>query len=138
LKVERLDLATIFVKDLDKATKLFSDLFETEFVEPWATEMDTRETIDPLGINLATPLTRDGVSAQVMERKGEGIVTLGFKVPKLDAAIVEMQSKGIRLLGREKIGNANVATFHPKDTCGAMILLAEYQEKDAAAAFSGR
>jgi len=138
VKVERLDFITIFVKDLPKAMNFFSELFETEFTETWTTELDTRETIDSLGVNLVTPLTPDGVSAQVMAKRGEGLVSVGFKVPNLDEAVAELKSQGIRLLQREKVGAVDTATFHPKDTYGTMLILVEYQEKDAAAAFTAK
>ena len=135
MKVERLDFITVFVKDLDKATSFFSDLFETEFPNPWPTAMDTKETIDPIGINLATPLTRDGVSSKVMDSKGEGLITVGFKVPNLNSAIAELESRGIRFLYREKIaGGVEYAAFHPSDTYGAMIVLAQYEGTSIAGA----
>ena len=138
MKVDRLDFVTIFVKDLPEAMKFFSELFETGFTETWSTEMDTRETIDSLGVNLVAPLTSDGVSAQAMAKRGEGLVSVGFKVPNLDEAIAELKSRGIRLLQREKIGAVDAATFHPKDTYGAMLILVEYKEKDAATAFTAK
>ena len=138
MKVDRLDFVTIFVKDLSEAMKFFSGLFETEFTETWTTESDTRETIDSLGVNLVTPLTSDGVSAQAMAKRGEGLVSVGFKVPDLDKAIAELSSRGVRLLQREKIGNADAATFHPKDAYGVMLILMEYKEKNAGAAFTAK
>ena len=35
----------------------------------------------------------------------------------------------IRLVAREKIGGADYACFHSKDTYGAMLLLVEYKEE---------
>jgi len=136
MKVERIDFVTFFVKDLDKATKFFSELFETQFIEPYPTAVDTQETLDCLGINLATPLTPDGPSAKVMATRGEGLFSVGFKVPDLDQAITEIESRGVRLVGREKIGSAEYAVFHPKDTFGAMLSVIEYKENDAATAFT--
>ena len=138
MKVERLDFITILVKDLPGAMKFFGELFETEFTETWSTELDTRETIDSLGVNLVTPLTPDGVSAQAMAKRGGGLAAVGFTVTNLDEAIAEAESRGIRLLQREKIGTADVATFHPKDTYGTMLILVEYKEKDAATAFTAK
>ena len=125
MKVDRLDFITIFVKDLPEAMKFFSEIFKTEFTETWSTEMDTRETIDSLGVNLVAPLTPDGASAQAMAKRGEGLVSVGFKVSNLDEAIAELKSRGIRLLQREKIGAVDTATFHPKDTYGTMLILVD-------------
>jgi len=138
VKVDRLDFITIFVKDMPGAMKFFGEIFETDFTETWSTEMDTRETIDSAGLNLVTPLTPDGVSAQAMAKRGEGLVSVGFKVPDLDKAIAELNSRGVRLLQREKIGTADAATFHPKDAYGVMLILVEYKEKDAGTAFTAK
>lgn len=138
MKVERIDFITFFVKDLDKAEKFFSELFGTQFIKPYPTAVDTKETLDCLGINLAAPLTQDGPSAKIMATKGEGLVSVGFKVSNLDEAIADLESRGVRLIGREKIGSAEYAVFHPKDTFGAMLSVIEYKEKDAATAFTSR
>ena len=79
MKAERIDFVTFFVKDLDKAMKFFSELFETQFIAPYSTSVDTRETIDSLGINLTAPLTQDGLSAKIMATRGEGLATIVFK-----------------------------------------------------------
>ena len=138
MKVEKIDFVTFFVKDLDKAEEFFGELFETRFIESYSTAVDTKETLDYLGINLAAPLTQDGPSAKIMATRGEGLVSVGFKVANLDEAIAELESRGVRLIGREKIGSAEYAVFHPKDTFGAMLSVIEYKENDAATAFTSR
>lgn len=138
MKVERIDFVTFFVKDLDEAEKFFRELFETRFIEPYSTAVDTKETLDCLGINLAVPLTKDGPSVKIMATKGEGLFSVGFKVADLEEAVAELESRGVRLIGREKIGSAEYAVFHPKDTFGAMLSVIEYKEKDAATAFTSR
>jgi methylmalonyl-CoA/ethylmalonyl-CoA epimerase len=136
MKVERIDFVTFFVKDLDKAVSFFSELFETRFIQPYDTAVDTKETLDSLGINLAAPLTQDGPSVKLMATKGEGLASVGFKVANLNEAITELESRGVRLVGREKIGSAEYAVFHPKDTFSAMLSVIAYEERDAATAFT--
>jgi len=138
VKIERLDFITIFVEDLDKATQFFSDLFGTEFIPPYTTTMDTEETLDARGFNLVSPSTADGPSAKVMLKKGEGLISAGFKVTDLDEAIADFEKRGVRLLYREKIGHAEYAAFHPKDTFGAMLMVVAYPDKDIAAAYTGK
>jgi methylmalonyl-CoA/ethylmalonyl-CoA epimerase len=138
MKVGKIDFVTFFVKDLDKAVKFFSELFESEFIEPYPTAVDTKETLDSLCINLAAPLTQDGPSAKIMTTKGEGLFSVGFKVSNIDKAVDELESRGVRLVGREKIGSAEYAVFHPKDTFGVMLSVIEYKDKDAATAFTSR
>ena len=132
MKADRIDHISIFVKDLNKAINLFSGVLGVEFPEPWdSKDFDIRETVGPvpLCLDLCSPLTPDGASAKLIEHKGEGVSMISFKVPDLDEAVAEMESRGVRQLTRLKRGNVETATFHPKDTFGVMIELIQYTEK---------
>jgi len=127
MKVEKIDHVSITVKDLDKAMKFFGELFETEFLKPWPVEsVDILESIDPLGIDLAAPLTPDGLTAKVLAHRGEGVTMVSFKVPNLEEAVAEMKSHGVRQLFRGTLGKAKWAIFDPRDAFGVMIELIEY------------
>jgi methylmalonyl-CoA/ethylmalonyl-CoA epimerase len=141
MKAERIDHVAVFVKDLDKATKFFSELLETEFPEPWTTEsFDIRETVGPLPfpLDLCEPMSADGPAGKVMEQRGEGVSMISFKVKNLEEAVAEMKARGIRQLIREPFGNAEYAVFHPKDTFGVMIELIEYKEKHPTVTAGGK
>lgn len=130
-KAERIDHIAIFVKDLDKAMQLFGEALGIEFPEPWENKnFDIKETIGPLPlcINLCTPLTPDGEAAKLIEHKGEGVSMISIKVPNLEEAVAAMKARGVRQIGNEKIGDAEMVTFHPKDTFGVMIEFTQYQE----------
>ena len=128
MKVEKIDHVSITVKDLNKARKLFSELFETDFLEPWPIEsVDIMESIDPLGIDLCAPLKPDGLTAKVLAQRGEGITMMSFKVQNLGEAMAEMKAHGIRQLFSGTIGRANWAIFDPRDLFGVMIELIEYK-----------
>ncbi len=126
MKVQKIHHVSVLVKDLEKAGKLYSDLFGITFDGPYEQkELDVRFLSSPLGINLASPLTPDGPSAKTLERRGEGLAMLIFNVPDIEEATADMASHGIRLVGREDRPTARVASFHPKDLCGVMIELVE-------------
>ena len=132
MKAERIDHITIFVKDLEKAIKLFSEVMGIEFPESWENKnFDIKETIGslPLCINLCTPLTPGGDAEKLLDYKGEGVSMISFKVDNLTEAVAEMKARGIRQIGEEKLGNAETATFHPKDTFGVMIEFIQYKER---------
>jgi len=132
VKAERIDHIAVLVKDLDKATKFFSELLETSFPEPWITKaFDIRETVGPLAfpLDLCQPVSADGAAMKVIQQRGEGVSMISFKVKNLEEAVAEMKSRGIRQLVREQMGDAEYAVFHPKDTFGVMIELIEYEEK---------
>ena len=126
MKVQKIHHISVLVKDLEKAGKLYSDLFGIEFDGPYEQrDLDVRYLSSSIGLNLASPLTPDGPSARSLERRGEGLSMLVLNVPEIDEAIADMESHGIRLVGREDRPTARVASFHPKDLCGLMIELME-------------
>ena len=126
MKVQKIHHISVLVKDLEKAGKLYSDLFGIEFEGPYEQKaLDVKFLSSPLGINLAAPLTPDGPSAKTLERRGEGLSMLVLNVPDIEEATADMESSGVRLVGREDRPAARVASFHPKDLCGVMIELME-------------
>ena len=130
MKVERIDYVAIRVRDIEKASKFFGDLLEQEFNKPVVDEgLDVRVRISPLGIEVAEPLTPDGAVAKVLDSEGEGITTLMLKVPNIEEAMAEMESRGIRLVTTDTTltSKVRVAFYHPKDTYGVMLGLIEYK-----------
>ena len=126
MKVQKIHHVSVLVRDLEKAGKLYSDLFGIEFEGPYEQKaLDVRFLSSPIGINLASPLTSDGPSAKTLERRGEGLAMLVFNVPDIQEAIADMESQGVRVVGKEDRPTARVASFHPKDLCGVMIELME-------------
>jgi methylmalonyl-CoA/ethylmalonyl-CoA epimerase len=124
MKVQKIHHVSVLVKDLEKASKLYSQLFGIEFDGPYDQEdLDVRFMSSSLGLNLASPLTPDGPTAKSLERRGEGLSMLVLNVPDIDEAIADMESQGIRLVGREDRPKERVASFHPKDLCGVMVEL---------------
>ena len=123
MKVEKISHVVILVKDLEKAREFFAGLFDTEFSGPSELkEADVRTSVSPLGIELVTPLSADGPSARTLERRGEGLAILAVEVAKLEEAVADMESRGVRLIGRP---TEKAAQFHPRDLYGVMIELVE-------------
>jgi methylmalonyl-CoA epimerase len=120
MNFEKLDHVTIMVKDLDKARKIYSDLFGTVFSDPKENkDADIKTSISPLGIALAAPLSSDGVIAKNLEQRGEGVGAVVIKVKNVAEASDQMKAKGIRQIGRGE----KVARFHPKDLNGVVFEL---------------
>lgn len=103
-----------------------------EFPEPWDTpELDIKETTDAVGlINLVTPLSPTGVSGRELERRGERAVCICYKVPSVDEATAEMESHGIRVIAKSKLGGLPWVCFDPRDTFGVMVEFVEYTAKN--------
>ena len=134
MKVERLDHIHIFVKDIKKAKGLFSRILGTNFSLTIVEEnLKLQFALSPLGIELIEPTSRDSGVAKTLERRGEGLAGISFKVANIEQAITELQSQGLRLVGKSETGSVKEAQFHPADACGVMLELCQYEEQHSAA-----
>lgn len=129
MKVERIDHVHLAVKDLEKAVKFFSEILGTKFTEPIPVEKyDLKYVISPLGFELIQSTSLEGVISRFIQRRGEGLHAISFKVSNLDEAVAELQANGLRLVGTVELGRLREAQFHPKDVFGLMIELCEYED----------
>lgn len=128
MKIEKLDHVHIVVKNIDEAAEFFSDFFETSFSNTFEdSDVQVKAKIDPLGLELLEPT--GGEVKKYLKTKGEGVHALSFKVPNIEEAVEEAESKGIRKVGEMQKGGVKEVQLHPKDTYGIMIELCEYDEK---------
>jgi methylmalonyl-CoA/ethylmalonyl-CoA epimerase len=84
-------------------------------------------------IELLCPYGEDGPIHKFIEKKGEGIHHLCFKVPDVAAKCKELQEKGFVLINKEPVpgaGGCLVNFIHPKSTGGVLIELSQHP-KDA-------
>lgn len=134
MKVEKLDHVHIFVKNLNEASRFFSNLLGTRFSAAIKVEEGKlRSVLSPLGLEIIESTSPDGVVAKLIEHRGEGLYALSFKVPDIEQGIAYLQSQGMRLVSRLGAGKVKEAQFHPKDSYGIMIELCEYEEEHGAA-----
>ena len=128
MKIEKINHVAILVKDTDKASKFFSELFEMKFTALGAVnEMDVKSMIEPSGIELVEPLSPDGPTAKTLENRGEGLLLLSLKVENLDKAMADMERHGIKAIRQIEQKNMRAALYNPKDMYGVMIELIELE-----------
>ncbi|MEW6426161.1 MAG: VOC family protein, partial [Bacillota bacterium] len=63
-----------------------------------------------------------------IEKNGEGIQHIAFRVDNLEEKLAELKGKGVRLIDekpRYGAGGAKIAFLHPKATYGTLIELCE-------------
>jgi methylmalonyl-CoA/ethylmalonyl-CoA epimerase len=132
MKVLKLDHVGIAVKNLDETLKFYTDvlgldLAETEIVE----DQKVKVAFLPIGdteVELLESTSDDGPIAKYIERSGEGVQHLAFRVENIEEAIAEMQEKGMRMIDgtpRYGAGGAKIAFMHPKDSYRVLIELCE-------------
>jgi len=132
MKTIKIDHIGIAVKNLDETLKFYRDVLGlkvegTEVVE----EQKVRVAFLPVGdteIELLESTADDGPIARHIERSGEGVQHIAFKVDNIQEGIDYMKSKGMRMIDEEPrygAGGAKIAFVHPKSSHRVLVELTE-------------
>lgn len=132
MNVMKIDHIGIAVKNLDETLKFYTDVLGlnlqgTEVVE----EQKVRVAFLPVGdteVELLESTTDDGPIAKFIEKNGEGVQHIAFKVDDIEAAIEEMKAKGMVMIDekpRYGAGGAKIAFMHPKSTHRVLVELSQ-------------
>ena len=133
--VRKVDHIGVAVSNLEEALKVYTDvlglkLHGTEVVE----EQKVRVAFMPVGdteIELLESTDPEGPIAKFIEKRGEGIQHIAFRVDDIEEALEQMRQKGVRLIDekpRYGAGGARIAFLHPKATGGVLVELCEREE----------
>ncbi len=135
---ERIDHIAIIVRNIEQALVFYRDtlgIMPSE-VKEVPTEQ-VRIAFLPMGgpggseIELIEPTTADSSLAKFLEKRGEGLHHICLEVENIDAALLEMQEKGVPVLDkRPRVAAEGRAIFlHPKGTNGVLLELLERSEQ---------
>lgn len=128
-----LDHVAIAVSNLDSAQKIYEDLGltfsgEREVVESQKVTTAFAHIDEHAHIELICPLNNDGPVQKFIEKNGEGIHHLCFKVPDVLKKSEEMKALGYKLISEAPFMGANnclVNFIHPKSTGGVLIEISQ-------------
>ena len=127
-----IDHVAIAVNDLEAAIDYYRATF--------GCEVEHRETVERDGVEeallrvaesyvqLLTPTRDDSPVAKYLEKKGEGMHHIGYRVDDCAAALESLRAQGNRLLDevpRPGSRGTTVAFVHPKGAFGTMIELVQ-------------
>jgi len=132
MKILKIDHIGIAVTSIDQSKNFWTDILGlslegTETVE----EQKVTTAFLPVGeseVELLESTAPDGPIARHLEKKGEGIQHVAFRVENIEAALAELKKKGVRLIDetpRKGAGGAKIAFLHPKATNGILVELSE-------------
>ena len=79
-------------------------------------------------IELLEPTSPESTIANFIEKKGEGMHHIAYKVDSVSDSLAEAESKGVRLIDKAPRGGADglkIACLHPKSTCSVLTELCE-------------
>lgn len=132
MKIVKIDHLGIAVNSIDDGKNFFSDILGLEF-EGTETVQEQKVTTAffPVGdseVELLESTAPDGPVAKYIEKKGEGIQHIAFRVENIEEALSELKEKGVRLIDetpRNGAGGAKIAFLHPKSTHGVLVELCE-------------
>ncbi|MBW3565820.1 MAG: methylmalonyl-CoA epimerase [Acidobacteria bacterium] len=132
----RLDHIGIAVMNLDEAARIYRDLgLEVDHVETVESQR-VRTAFIPAGdsrLELLEATDPGSAVARFIEKRGEGIHHLCFRVADIELELEKLKAKGYRLVNEQPFEGAHgcrVAFLHPSAGRGVLIELSERVEDD--------
>ena len=130
--IEKIDHIGIAVKSVKETSELLSNILGLEVAgEEIVEEQKVKVAFLPLGdseLELLESTSPDGPIARFIEKKGEGIQHIAFRVNNIEEALEKLKKEGVRLIDekpRYGAGGAKIAFLHPKSTNGILVELCE-------------
>lgn len=132
MKVLKIDHLGIAVNSIDEGKNFWSDVLGLTF-EGAETVQEQKVTTAffPVGeseVELLESTAPDGPVAKYIEKRGQGIQHVAFRVENIEEALAELKEKGVKLIDqvpRIGAGGAKIAFLHPKATNGVLVELCE-------------
>ncbi len=136
MKILKIDHLGIAVNSIDAARELWEQTLGLPFegTETVETQKVTTAFL-PVGeseVELLASTSPDGPIAKYLEKRGEGIQHVAFRVENVEEALRELEEKGIKLIDKKPrpgAGGALIAFLHPKSTNGVLVELCQRDEK---------
>jgi methylmalonyl-CoA/ethylmalonyl-CoA epimerase len=132
MKVLKIDHLGIAVNSIEHGKSFWSDVLGLHYEgSETVTEQKVTTAFFPVGeseVELLESVTPDGPVAKFIEKKGEGIQHIAFRVENIDQALTELKAKGVKLIDEQPrigAGGAKIAFLHPKATGGVLVELCQ-------------
>ncbi len=130
----KIDHIGIAVKSIDKALEFYNKQMGlncegTEYIKT----QEVRVAFLPIGdseIELLEPTGEKSAVTRFIEKRGEGIHHIAFRVSNVEEEIERLKGLGIQFIDETPsygAGGASIAFIHPKSTGGVLVELCERQ-----------
>jgi methylmalonyl-CoA/ethylmalonyl-CoA epimerase len=130
--LSEIDHVAIAVQDLDAAIAYYADTFGADVTHREVVDSDGVEEallqVADSYIQLLTPTREDSPVAVYLEKKGEGIHHVGYRVADCARALQSVKDHGGRVIDqapRPGSRGTTVAFVHPKGAFGTLIELVQ-------------
>ena len=132
MKILQIDHLGIAINSIDEGKKFWTDILGLVYEgSETVAEQKVTTAFFPVGeseVELLESTAADGPVAKYIEKKGEGIQHVAFRVENIEDALAELKAKGVRLIDEKPrigAGGAKIAFLHPKATRGVLVELCE-------------
>ena len=132
MKILKIDHLGIAVNSIGDGKKFWTDVLGLKFEgSETVAEQKVTTAFFPVGeseVELLESTAPDGPVAKYIEKRGEGIQHVAFRVENIEEALEELKIKGIKLIDEKPrigAGGAKIAFLHPKSTNGVLVELCE-------------
>jgi methylmalonyl-CoA/ethylmalonyl-CoA epimerase len=127
LKARKVDHICIAVRDLKEARRLYEDVLgielSMEYEAPSEKIRVARYYIGEVALELMESTSPDGEVAKFIQRRGEGVFLISYRVDDVEEGLEELKGKGYPLIDespRELMGNRYAFILPPKHMCGVL------------------
>jgi methylmalonyl-CoA/ethylmalonyl-CoA epimerase len=129
-----IDHVGIAVPDLDEAIKFYASTFGLREIHREVNEeQGVAEAMLAVGetdskIQLLAPLTPESTIAKFIDKNGQGIQQLAYRVVDVEQVSAILRERGVRLLydaPRRGTSDSRINFVHPKDAGGVLVELVE-------------
>ena len=132
MKILKIDHLGIAVSSIDDKKSFWTEALGLRFEGTETIEQQKVTTAFlPVGeseVELLESTAPDGPVAKYIEKRGEGIQHVAFRVENIEQALEELKEKGIQLIDQKPrigAGGAKIAFLHPKATSGVLVELCQ-------------
>jgi methylmalonyl-CoA epimerase len=130
MKIKRVEHVAIAVQDMQGAMAMLENIFglKLDYVEDRGTSRLAMYPVGETSLELLQAIGPNSRITQWIKNRGQGLWHLCFEVEDIDAALVELREKGVKLLDevpREGHGGCRIAFIDPASTGDMLIELAE-------------
>ena len=132
MKILKIDHLGIAVNSIDDGKAFWSDILGLDFEgAETVAEQKVTTAFFPVGeseVELLESTAPDGPVAKYIEKRGQGIQHVAFRVENIDEALAELKEKGVQLIDQQPrigAGGARIAFLHPKATNGVLVELCQ-------------
>jgi methylmalonyl-CoA/ethylmalonyl-CoA epimerase len=132
MMLTEIDHVAIAVNDLEAAIAYYHDTFGADVEHREVVESDGVEEallrVADSYVQLLTPTRDDSPVAKYLERKGEGLHHIGYRVDDCGKALQSVKDQGHRVIDeapRPGSRGTTVAFVHPKTAFGTLIELVQ-------------